>query len=67
MCPRCWSGGLDPITPPSWAAFAARTIPNATQLVFPNAGHAVGYWSASCFATTMASLLASYLYDLYGR
>jgi pimeloyl-ACP methyl ester carboxylesterase len=34
-------GGLDTITPPSWAADARRTLPNAFYLQFPGQGHVV--------------------------
>ena len=33
------SGELDPVTPPSNAAAAARTLPNSLQLVVPGEGH----------------------------
>jgi pimeloyl-ACP methyl ester carboxylesterase len=51
------SGALDPITPPSWAATAARTLPNSRQLVFPGAGHGVFHWSPECFVTIMGNFL----------
>jgi pimeloyl-ACP methyl ester carboxylesterase len=36
-----FQGGLDTITPPSWAAAAQRTLPNATYLEFPGQGHVI--------------------------
>lgn len=33
------SGEFDPITPPRWAAFAAETLPNSYNFVFPSFGH----------------------------
>ncbi len=33
------SGQFDPITPPSNASEAAKTLPNSYELIFPNAGH----------------------------
>lgn len=35
------SGGLDPVTPPSWAEQAAATLPSSAQLVAPSVGHGV--------------------------
>jgi len=33
------SGELDPVTPPSWAEEARRTLPNSVHLVLPGVGH----------------------------
>lgn len=33
------SGALDPVTPPYWAAEAARIFPNSRQVVVPEGGH----------------------------
>lgn len=33
------SGELDPVTPPSWAEDAKKTLPHATSVVVPGAGH----------------------------
>lgn len=35
------SGELDPVTPPSWAADAAKTLPHSLQIVVPGVGHGV--------------------------
>jgi pimeloyl-ACP methyl ester carboxylesterase len=35
------SGGLDPVTPPDWAADAAAHLPNSVQLIDSTAGHAM--------------------------
>jgi len=35
------SGGLDPATPPRWAAEVMRTLPHARQIVAPQLGHGV--------------------------
>jgi pimeloyl-ACP methyl ester carboxylesterase len=42
-----FQGGLDTITPPSWAALAMRTLLNATYLEFPGQGHGVFQQSTS--------------------
>jgi pimeloyl-ACP methyl ester carboxylesterase len=34
-----FSGGLDPVTPPSWAVEVKKTLPNSVHLLAPNAGH----------------------------
>lgn len=34
-----FSGRFDPITPPAYAAVAARALPNSTSVTFPNTGH----------------------------
>lgn len=34
-----FSGRLDPVTPPDWAARIARSLPNARQLLIPEMGH----------------------------
>jgi len=33
------SGGLDPVTPPAWAAELARSLPNGRQVTIPPMGH----------------------------
>jgi pimeloyl-ACP methyl ester carboxylesterase len=45
------SGGLDPVTPPEWAAEVARHLPNSRHLVIPDAGHILDGLSAidTCF------------------
>jgi pimeloyl-ACP methyl ester carboxylesterase len=35
------SGALDPVTPPSWAEEAAKTLSRSRHLVMPNAGHGI--------------------------
>jgi pimeloyl-ACP methyl ester carboxylesterase len=51
------SGSFDGTAPPSYAAEAARTLTNATNLVFPGIGHSASRWSPQCFAAIMASFL----------
>ena len=41
-----FSGELDPLTPPSWAEAAARTLSRARHIVVPGAGH--GASGAGC-------------------
>ena len=36
-----FSGGLDPVTPPSWGDLAAETLPNSHHIVAEKAGHGV--------------------------
>lgn len=36
------SGALDPVTPPSWAEDARRTLPNSLHLSLPGVGHGTG-------------------------
>ena len=36
-----FSGALDPVTPPSWGALAAETLPNSRHIVADNAAHGV--------------------------
>ena len=44
------SGGLDPVTPPDWAAEVARTLPDARQILIPDMGHVFdGLSNAECF------------------
>jgi pimeloyl-ACP methyl ester carboxylesterase len=51
------SGGFDGTTPPSYAAKAAMTLKNSTNLVFPGRGHSQSRWERICFATIMANFL----------
>jgi pimeloyl-ACP methyl ester carboxylesterase len=51
------SGAFDGTAPPSYAAEAAKTLPNSTQLVFPGIGHGASRWAPTCFATIMAGFL----------
>ena len=41
------SGELDPVTPPSWAEEAQKTLPNSVHVVAPGVGH--GVTSIGCF------------------
>ena len=50
------SGELDPVTPPSWAAEAAKTLPNSLQIVVPGVGH--GATVAGCVPRLIAQFLA---------
>lgn len=45
------SGELDPVSPPSWAAEAAKHLPNSRHLVIPSGGHLLDGLSGvdSCF------------------
>jgi pimeloyl-ACP methyl ester carboxylesterase len=51
------SGAFDGTLPPSYAAEAAKTLKNATQLVFPGIGHGASRWAPTCFATIMSNFL----------
>jgi pimeloyl-ACP methyl ester carboxylesterase len=51
------SGAFDGTAPPSYAAEAAKTLSNSTQIVFPGIGHGASRWAPTCFATVMASFL----------
>jgi pimeloyl-ACP methyl ester carboxylesterase len=51
------SGAFDGTAPPSYAAEAAKTLPNSQQLVFPGVGHGASRWAPTCFATIMAGFL----------
>jgi pimeloyl-ACP methyl ester carboxylesterase len=51
------SGAFDGTAPPSYAALAAKTLPNSTQLVFPGIGHGASRWAPDCFATILANFL----------
>jgi pimeloyl-ACP methyl ester carboxylesterase len=51
------SGAFDATLPPSYAAEAAKTLKNSTNLVFPGIGHSASRWSPTCFATVMANFL----------
>ncbi|MFL5428065.1 MAG: alpha/beta hydrolase [Myxococcales bacterium] len=50
------SGELDPVTPPSWAAEAAKTLPNSLQIVVPGVGH--GATVVGCVPGIVARFLA---------
>ena len=50
------SGELDPVTPPSWAAEAARTLPNSLQITVPGTGH--GASSQACLPELIGQFLA---------
>lgn len=52
------SGELDPVTPPEWAAQAARTLPRARRAVVRNNGHALGA-AAPCVVSMMVRLVES--------
>jgi len=49
------SGGDDPVTPPAYAAEAARGLPQALTLVLPGFGH--GQLSAPCMDRVLARFL----------
>ncbi|MEO8603989.1 MAG: alpha/beta fold hydrolase [bacterium] len=51
------SGAFDGTAPPSYAADAAKTLKNSTNLVFPGIGHSASRWSPTCFATIFANFL----------
>jgi pimeloyl-ACP methyl ester carboxylesterase len=51
------SGAFDATAPPSYAAEAAKTLPNSQNLVFPGIGHSASRWAPPCFATIMARFL----------
>jgi pimeloyl-ACP methyl ester carboxylesterase len=51
------SGAFDGTAPPSYAALAAKALPNSTQLIFPGIGHGASRWAPTCFATIMANFL----------
>src|SRR3954453_23430330 len=51
------SGELDPVTPPSWAAEAAKTLPNSLQIVVPGVGH--GATVVGCVPGLVARFLAA--------
>lgn len=55
------SGNLDPVTPPEWAADAARTLPNARQILLPSGGHIVDGLSAldTCLDPLVVAFLDS--------
>jgi pimeloyl-ACP methyl ester carboxylesterase len=50
------SGELDPVTPPSWAAEAAKTLPGSLQVVVPGVGH--GATIAGCVPALIARFLS---------
>lgn len=49
------SGELDPVTPPSWAEDAKKTLPNSMHLVLPGVGHGTGNFG--CVRSLMADFL----------
>jgi pimeloyl-ACP methyl ester carboxylesterase len=51
------NGGLDAITAPANGALAARSLPKATQLTFPDAAHDVLLWSPTCGVRVMHGFL----------
>ncbi|GAA1835560.1 alpha/beta fold hydrolase [Pseudonocardia ailaonensis] len=51
-------GGLDAITAPANGAEVARTLPNATRVLFPDAAHDVLLWSPTCSLQIMQGFLA---------
>jgi pimeloyl-ACP methyl ester carboxylesterase len=58
-----FQGGLDTITPPSWAADARRTLPNAIYLEFPGQGHVVIQQPSSIASGCPAQLVRHFLDD----
>jgi pimeloyl-ACP methyl ester carboxylesterase len=52
------AGGLDPITPPSWARHAAETLDHGSVFVFPGVGHGVAA-AHECAARLLVKFLAS--------
>ena len=58
-----FQGGLDTITPPSWAAQAQRTLFNATYLEFPGQGHVVIQQPISIASGCPAQLARQFLDD----
>jgi pimeloyl-ACP methyl ester carboxylesterase len=50
------SGELDPVTPPSWAEEAAKTLPNSLQVVVPGVGH--GATGEGCVPGLVAKFIA---------
>jgi pimeloyl-ACP methyl ester carboxylesterase len=51
------SGRFDPITPPEFAALAAETLPNSTQLTFPANGHGAFLYSGECADSIVAAFV----------
>lgn len=49
------SGELDPVTPPSWAEEARKTLPNSLHLALPGVGH--GTSAFGCVRTLMSSFI----------
>ena len=56
-------GGMDTITPPSWAAAAQRTLTNAYYLEFPGQGHVVIQQPASVNSGCPAQITRTFLDD----
>lgn len=57
------AGEFDSITPPSWAQYAARTLPNSQYFVFPGFGHGVTD-GAPCVIDIFDQFLANPLADV---
>jgi pimeloyl-ACP methyl ester carboxylesterase len=52
------SGRLDPVTPPTWGALAAQTLPNSRHLIAPNGSHTIaGHTCANKLATQFINTL----------
>lgn len=51
-----YSGQFDPITPPAFAERVAETLPNSTNVVFPNTGHGA-FGSEDCAMTIARDFL----------
>ena len=49
------SGELDPVTPPSWAAAAAKTLPHSLQVVVSGVGHGVS--AEGCVPSLLAQFI----------
>jgi pimeloyl-ACP methyl ester carboxylesterase len=58
-----FQGGLDTITPPSWAAAAQRTLSNATYFEFPGQGHVVIQQPLNITSDCPAQLTRQFLDD----
>jgi pimeloyl-ACP methyl ester carboxylesterase len=46
-----YSGGLDPVTPPSWGEEAKKTLSNSVHFVAPNIGHGVSHHACAPMIT----------------
>lgn len=51
------SGRFDPITPPSYAALAAETLPNSYNYVDPIGSHGVAFGGSTCLTRIVADFL----------
>jgi pimeloyl-ACP methyl ester carboxylesterase len=58
-----FQGGLDTVTPPSWAAAARQTLPNSFYLEFPGQGHGVIQQPLSAASGCPAAIALSFLND----